>query len=125
MADKDQPQIPGAPANGGFFSWFLNMRQFNPLLRAARRQSEFFQVPFTQGATPSLLLVRENQRSYFFIQNTHATATLYIGFGFAPTTVTGVKVLAGGYYEPIQVPTNEIYIVSDAAGCTGIALYAK
>jgi len=125
MADKDQPQIPNAPANGGFFSWFLNMRQFNPLLRAARRQSEFFAVPFTQGLVASLLLVRENQRSYFLIQNNHATATMYVGFGYIPTSVTGLKILAGGYYEPIQVPTNEVYIISDTAGANGVALYAK
>lgn len=124
MADKDQNQID-QPPSGGFFAWFLNMRQFNPLLRAARRQSEFFQVPFTQDTSVDLFLNRENQRSYFLLQNTHALGTMYIGFGFMPTSVTGLKLPPGAVYEPIQVPTNEIYIVSDTAGTTGICLYAK
>ncbi len=124
MADKDQQQI-AIRQDSGFFSWFMNMRQFNPLLRAARRQSEFFQVPFTQDTIADLLLVRENQRSYFFIQNNHATAIMYIGFGFIPTSTTGIKLPPGGFYEPIQVPTNEIYLLSDTAGANGVILYAK
>jgi hypothetical protein len=125
MADKDQNQIASPAGQGGFYSFFINMRQFNPLLRAMRRQSEFFQVPFTQGLVSSLILLRENQRSYFIIQNTHATANIYVGFGFMPTPVTGLKIIPGGNYEPIQVPTNEVYIVSDTAGATGVAIYAR
>lgn len=124
MADKDQNQID-VTRSAGFFAWFLNMRQFNPLLRAARRQSEFFQVPFTQDTIGDLLLNRENQRSYFLLQNTHSLGTMYIGFGFMPTAVTGLKLPPGAVYEPIQVPSNEIYIISDTADTTGICIYAK
>ncbi|MBT9174234.1 MAG: hypothetical protein DDT21_02646 [Syntrophomonadaceae bacterium] len=87
-------------------------------LKAIRRQGHFQTIPFTVTTTP--LLVRQSElRTYFLIQNT-GTNPLYIGFDTIPTIITGLAIVAGGFGEPIQVPSNDIWIVSVGTGTTGV-----
>ena len=83
------------------------------MLNALQRRAMFITTPFNYTTTVALLRPQE-ERGYFFIQNNSLAASLYVGFGQQPTPSTGVVVPAGGYYEPFQVPQNEIWVIGSA-----------
>lgn len=103
---------------------FLFIRdRLDMLQKDFNRRVRFLSVPFTAG-TASAVLRPEEPRSYLFVQNTHATQILYVGFGFVPTTTTGMQIGPQGFYEPYFIPDNDIQILGSGAGTTGILLYA-
>jgi len=79
--------------------------------------------PFSVGTAATRILVAE-YRTYIFIQNTHPTQFLYVGIGYEPNNTIGMTIGPNGYYEPLRVPQNEIWLLGSGAGTTGILLYA-
>lgn len=57
------------------------------------------------------------QRQYLLIQNNHASASLFLGFGAGPALLAGgVKIVPGGSYEFAScVPTAAVHAIADAA----------
>lgn len=88
------------------------------------RRVKFFAVPFSIG-TAIQTLRPEEPRQYLFIQNTHATQILYLGFGYAPTLTTGMQIGPQGFYEPYWTPQNDIQVLGSGANTTGLLLYAS
>ena len=87
------------------------------LLYAMQGKAKFVQQIYAYTTAPQLILPEAN-RTYFFIQNLDAAANLLVGFGVVPEGVAGkgVKIIAGGFYEPFRVPQNDIYIAGSAGG---------
>lgn len=112
------------PQASPFDAYSLNVfnQTMEKMLKAVQRQGTFLSQPFTVFDTPILLRQKEN-RTYFMIQNTGLNG-LYIGFDFEPTATNCINLTAGGFAEPYQVPTNDIYILSTVAGTTGILIYS-
>ncbi len=100
-------------------------------LTALRRQSAFIQSAFIAtnagtgivGSVTGIIRPAEF-RTYFLIQNTAGAGIIYIGFGQSPTPGSALQIAPGGYYEPYQVPQNDIYIFGNVAAVTGILLVA-
>lgn len=104
------------------FEWMKG--RLDTLALDFNRRIKLFPIPFTVGAGQVVILRPEEQRQYFFIQNTHATQVLYVGFGYAPNAANGMQIGPQGFYEPYWVPQNEIQILGSAAATTGVLLYA-
>lgn len=68
------------------------------------------------GLVSSVLLAANTSRKYVLVQNNHATATIYLGFGIAATVAGGLKVGPGGFYESgLAVHSGAINVIGDAA----------
>jgi hypothetical protein len=67
----------------------------------------------------------EEERRYLFIQNTDAADALLVGFGWTPTAVNCVSIPAGGFYEPLWVPQNDIQVASSGALTSATIVYAN
>ena len=94
------------------------------LMRALRRQANFSQLIISYTAEP-LLVLPATIRTYVLIQNIDSLETLYVGFGFEPSNGIGLLLAAdGGFYEPFQVPQNDIWVVGSGAGTVNI-IYAN
>lgn len=72
----------------------------------------------------------QESRTYFFIQNQSGATQMVVNFGrpgsgLAGVPVDGVILGAGlGFYEPIAVPQDAIYVGAAAAGTPGVIVYA-
>jgi hypothetical protein len=75
------------------------------------------------GAASASILAASDTRRYLLIQNTHATQTLYINFGAAASATT-LAIIAGGNYEPLVVPTDEIFAYGSGAATTYVIVSA-
>jgi hypothetical protein len=75
------------------------------------------------GAASASILAASDTRRYLLIQNTHATQTLYINFGAAASATT-LAIIAGGNYEPLVVPTDEIFAYGSGAATTFVIVSA-
>lgn len=77
----------------------------------------FSQAQNSVGTTAVQVLAGNVNRDYLLVQNTHASATIYINVsGVTATTANGVKVGPGGSYElATTVPTGAISVISDTA----------
>lgn len=85
----------------------------------------FMSAPFTAPLANAIIVRPEEQRTYFLIQNTHPTSQLLVGIGYEPNADTGIIIGPNGYYEPIRIPQNEIWVRGvGVAACTGVVLYA-
>lgn len=91
--------------------------------RFVKRQGNFLVQSFSIGTVPFLIRERE-KRLYFLIQSTAAVNSIFLGFDFIPSLGNGVLLVAGAIYEPIQVPTNDIWIVGAGANTTGLIIYS-
>lgn len=122
-AVRDAPlPVPYVPENAEeIFFWIQGKLQH--LMRDFNRRVKFFAVPFT-GGTAVIQLRPEETRQYLFIQNTHATQILYVGFGYEPTATTGMQIGPRGFYEPYWIPQNDIQVLANGAATTGLLLYA-
>lgn len=102
--------------------------QFNMLLAAIWRQCNLFVLPFLAGLVPIQLRPAEPRR-YVFIQNQHATQLLSLGIGQQPGPVVSVPSngviidAAFGWFEPIAVPQDELWILADTANTPGVLVY--
>lgn len=92
------------------------------LLKATKRQATFLMQAFTTVPNVPQLIRQREDRTYFLMQNTGAN-TLFIGFDFHPSATVGLNLVSGGFAEPFQVPTNDIWVMSTLA-TTGILIYS-
>lgn len=97
----------------------LETGEANPLaiLYALQRKANFTQLslPYT---TISSNVLPAQARTYIFLQNLSAAQNLYVGFGFQPNGIAGIglRIPPGGFYEPFQVPQNDIFVAGDGVG---------
>lgn len=68
------------------------------------------------------LLAANTSRQYLMIQNKDAAGDIYINFGAgAATTVNGIKIPAGGYFEWFGcVPTSAVQAIGSTASNTNV-----
>ena len=122
-AERNRPRpptfVPQTPTE--VFEWI--QERFRHLMRDFNRRVTFFQIPFTAGVAVTNLRPEET-RQYLFIQNTHATQTLYLGFSIQPNAASGMQIGPQGFYEPYWVPQNDINILASGAATTGMLIYA-
>ena len=116
-------QMVGAAPSADFdWATFLDLIAQSLIQHIDRGVSMTVQ-PFSVGAVATLVRPEEERR-YFFIQNTHAANNLFLGIGFAPTAIYCIQIPALGFFEPLWVPKNEIWIAGSAAATTGAIGYA-
>lgn len=86
-------------------------------LYALQRKANFTQLilPYTLA---TVLVLPATSRIYLLIQNLDAAANMFLGFGFKPDGAggLGLKIIPGGYYEPFQVPQNDVFIAGSGVG---------
>lgn len=70
----------------------------------------------------ALLDAANTGRKYLAVQNNSATGTLYLGFAAGVTAANGIKVVPGGFWEPLCVPTGAIYAIGDIASNPNIVI---
>jgi len=58
-------------------------------------------------------LAHDPNRRYLLIQNNHATGKIWINFDNDANSLSGVPIIAGGYYEPLRVPINSVHIAAE------------
>lgn len=92
-------------------------------MQALRRQSDFHQLVLGYD-TPQVLILPATPRTYLLIQNLDPAADLYLGFDFQPAINKGLRLIPGAFYEPFQVPQNDIWAAGSAAG-TLTVIYAN
>jgi hypothetical protein len=109
----------------GAFDWVAAFDAFaTELFRHIDHRVFFATQTFSIGAAPVVARPEEDRR-YLFINNTHNAQNVFVGFGYAPSAVTGLRLLAGGFFEPLWVPQNEIQLLGSGAATTGIIVYAN
>jgi hypothetical protein len=105
-------------------SW-IDPEQFQQIVAANYKPGSLIQIPFTVGAAAQMLIPKQEGRKYLFVLNTSAVNRIFLGFGFAPSAVTGVVLEINlGFYEPNVVPNQEIWALGAGAGTTGVLIYA-
>lgn len=116
---------PGAAFNPGGDDDMSDLEKYQELMmRAMRRQSNFNQFEATYTTAPQLILPASS-RTYFMIQNVAAANLLYVGFGDQSAAGRGILIEAvNGFYEPFQVPQNDVWIAGNGTGLCNI-LYAN
>lgn len=80
-----------------------------------------FGAPVTGTATTSSAkkLNWNSLRTYLIILNTGSTNTMYVKFGSAQSGTEGIPILPNnGYYEPVEAPSNSVYIVTGSSTTT-------
>lgn len=94
--------------------------------RMFRRQVNMLPAVISLNNTTVVpVLTQQIDRTYLFLVNLDAAATAFIGIGYQPTTGTGLPLQPnGGFYEPLQVPINELFGLSSAASSRILVLYA-
>jgi hypothetical protein len=110
----------------------LTIEQLTELLRAIWKRGELIVTPFlaTNAGNPQLIRPAEG-RSYCMIQNQSGGAQIFVNFGRPPGPVAGAPIDAFilganlGFYEPIMVPQNEIYVSASAAATPGVLVWAR
>lgn len=114
---------PGSPTPGIPSPASLG-RDLTLLLRALYRGVKFLQIPFSVTNAGATLVLEQENRLYLGIQN-NSPATMLLGFGFAPTALTGFQLLTTAFYEPWQIPDNELYILgTSGVAQPGVIIYA-
>lgn len=63
------------------------------------------------GTTSTKVSDLERQRKYLLIQN-NGQADLYVKLDSAHTGTEGIRIIPGGYWEPINPPINSVYMKS-------------
>lgn len=104
---------------------------FSTLLRTLWKKAKVLTQPFVAtNAGPIQLLPEQSDRCYFFIQNQSGVNQIVVNFG-APAGATGLIPVNGvviqplpGFYEPIAIPSNEVWVSASAANTPGIIVYA-
>jgi hypothetical protein len=93
-------------------------------LSSIQRKANFVQMS-AAFTTVAQLILPAADRTYFLIQNLDAASNLFVGFGFRPdgTLGVGLKIVPGGFYEPFQVPQNDIFISGSGTG-NAVLLFA-
>lgn len=76
-------------------------------------------VVTTATGTSTMVMAPNGKRLYFIIQNTGSVGVI-VKLGSVQTAHEGILIAAGGSYEPIQAPTNGVWVesVSSTAAIT-------
>ena len=122
FAPSDLPPgyVPGGVNNAPYVQ--LDPLQWRQLLSDIQGMYNFQQIGFGVNTTGALVRYAE-KRNYLLIQNTGITV-LYVGFGSLPTAANGLQIPAGGNYEPLKVPQNDIFLASQSGTATGVIILA-
>lgn len=82
------------------------------------RSSAFDNQQKTVGVASASLVAPNAARQALQIQNKSASGNVYLAFGKPAVIAGGVRVVAGGVYEPPAgvCPTTEIFAIGDIAG---------
>lgn len=75
-------------------------------------------VTVTSGVTA--ISPADAARTYFQIQNNHATGFISVSESSSVTTTTGTKVLPGQAYAPLVPPKSAMYAIGDVASNTSV-----
>ena len=79
------------------------------------QQGAYVQTNAAPGAVNTQIRPAKSNRRYLMIQNKHATDVVYLTFdGSVPAAGNGLKLAAGGFYEPLLAPTGEIRALGTA-----------
>jgi hypothetical protein len=103
--------------------------QFRILIESVYRQGNLVQVPFMAMIEPVLIRPSE-ARNYCFVQNQSGAAQIVISFGqqanaASATPVNGCIIGANlGFYEPICVPQDDLWISASADNTPGLLIVA-
>lgn len=127
MRDQAQQETPVTEVPVSFVE--LWHEQFNEMIRALRNRGDLQQIPFTAQVQAAKLREGET-RDYVFIQNQDGANQLIVGFG-NPPGIAGTVPVNGliippnlGFYEPLVVPQNDIWVIASAANTPGLLLIA-
>lgn len=115
-----------SPAFAGAVS--LVTEQLQRILRSNWKYGKVLQKAFTVGTNAETLLPEDQSRRYLFILNISTVNQLWIGFDVEPNPAAFIGLplaINFGFYEPLMVPTNQIYIAGGAAGTNGICIYSS
>lgn len=104
----------------GWVRWLAGVllpNMFGPVMLSNR--------PFVIGPDSIELSGENKNRRYLLIQNNSAS-DFYVSFGVESSANRSIIIKAnGGYYEPIRVPTNAIYINAASSGAAGILVEGR
>jgi len=78
-------------------------------------------TPHTIGVTEVKIASIQRSRTSLVIMNLHGVNVLYVGFSKGVSVGNGIPVYPGGntgFRIPEDNPTNEVWAISDIAGCT-------
>lgn len=92
------------------------------------RYSNFNNQAILVGLASTLVLrAPSGRRVFLFVVNTHAVQTLFIRFGANVDAIIGVPIqpLFGFIGFDIVVPQDDVYLVGNGAGTTGVLLYSN
>jgi len=109
---------PGKQAGGavpGWAKWLAGVlipNMFGPVVFSTR--------PFVVGID-SIELSSGKKRTYLLIQN-NSVSDMWVSFGVDSAPGQALKIAAGGYYEPIRVPSNSIFLSAASGASAGILI---
>lgn len=99
---------------------YLPVEQITALISAFWRKAKLLPQPFVVGINNPLLVRAAEDRYYFFLINYDPLNTLTVNFGKAPAGVNdGIKLQPNGFYEPLAIPQQDIWLLGGAAGVVG------
>ena len=110
VTGNQKAPVLGIDANGGIFATVTSGGS-SPV------QGAFVQTVVSVDNTSTELLA-VGTFSYLLIQN-RGSVDLFLGFGGAALT-TGLVIPAGGVYEPLSIPTNQITGILAVAGPSNV-----
>lgn len=116
------PLLPGPPGAATAGNTGSAPQPYNPNQNAVPTQEvaiPFSTSSFTADTVAQQILIMRPNRKYLLIQN-NGVNPIYINFDSAPTAAIGVKIPAGGNYEPSKVPTNSVFVI--ASGSTPVTV---
>lgn len=108
----------------------LSEDQFQRLLDAVFRRANIVMQTFLATNAAPIQLRPQEKRSYLFIQNQSVANNMVLKTGASPSAfgtvpADGIIVPANlGFYEPIQVPQDSLWIIAAAAATPGLLIYA-
>lgn len=116
---ENEPLPPyGIPPRGGA----SGVLQDGSIAPTTFDQSDWNYITFNANIEPSKIQ-DFTLRKFLLIQNRNLVGTMYIGFGYIPTPLTGLVLLPQTGYEPFRYPTNEIYVTASQDGVVGLLLF--
>lgn len=100
------------------------------VVRDELKYAKFINVPLSIGLASVRVLLKPAsgaRRVYLFISNTHGAQNLFIAFGQDSSATIGVPIPFGnGSFEWNNViPQDDVFLIANGAGTTGVLLYAN
>jgi hypothetical protein len=89
---------------------------------APTKSATFVNTPATVTNVSASMMAANTNRKYLLIQNNDASGVIYINFGAASTIANGIKIEAGGAFEPAAISTQEIFAIGSIASNSNVLL---